>query len=265
MIFNSKSGYNIVYLLFIPLTAFSVVWSLIFGTWQLWIGTLLFTILYSGYGVSVGFHRLHSHKTFETWEPIRKCILYLGCQGAQGSPVTWSLIHNMGHHAFTDTDKDIHTPTKGLFYAFFGWIFIKSNHEFAKTELFKIRRQLDPFTMWCHKNYELLIVSNIVLIALLTGWWFGGTYIFASLNASFLSIVMSGIVNVFGHLPIKGLTYETDKTRNNSTNNPWLVFFSWGESLHNNHHYKPTRLNFNTKWYEFDVGRWLIATIKKSK
>ena len=189
----------------------------------------------------------------------------MGCQGAQGSPVTWSLIHNMGHHAFTDTDKDIHTPTKGLFYAFFGWIFIKSNHEFAKTELFKIRRQLDPFTMWCHKNYELLIVSNIVLIALLTGWWFGGTYIFASLNASFLSIVMSGIVNVFGHLPIKGLTYETDKTRNNSTNNPWLVFFSWGESLHNNHHHKPTRLNFNTKWYEFDVGRWLIATIKKSK
>ena len=104
----------------------------------------------------------------------------------------------------------------------------------------------------------------MLIITLLTVWWFDGRYILASLNASFLSVIISGIVNVFGHLPIKGLTYQTDPQNNNSTNNPWLVFLTWGESLHNNHHYRPRRLNFNTKWYELDVGRWLISTIKKS-
>lgn len=252
------------YLLFLPVTILSFVWSLFNGSAQLWWATLFLTTLYSGYGISVGYHRLHSHKSFKTWEPIRKLLLYLGVQGAQGSPVTWSLIHNRSHHAKTDTVKDVHTPTKGLFYAFFGWIFHKENHEFAKKELFKIRAQLDPFALWCHKNYVLLIILNLVLLGLFTVWWHDGRYILASLNASFLSVIISGIVNVFGHTPIKGLTYETDPMKNNSTNNPWLVFLTWGESLHNNHHYRPTRLRFNTKWYELDVGRWLIATIKKS-
>lgn len=252
------------YLIFLPLAALSLGYSLFYGTTHLWTATAFFTLLYSGYGVSVGYHRLHSHRSFKTWEPIRKLLLYFGCQGAQGSPVTWSLIHNRSHHAHTDREGDVHTPTKGLFYAFFGWIFDKENHQFAQTELFKMRKNLDPYALWCHKNYTLLVVLNLVLIALITGWWFDGRYVLASLNASFLAVIISGIVNVFGHLPIKGLTYETDKTKNNSTNNPWLVFVSWGESLHNNHHYRPARLNFNTKWYELDVGRWLIATIKKS-
>ena len=252
------------YLIFLPVAFLSLIWSIFNGSTHLALATAMFTILYSGYGISIGFHRLHAHHSFKTYEPIRKLLLYLGCQGAQGSPVTWTLLHNRSHHAHTDKDGDIHTPTKGLFYAFFGWIFHKENHEFARKELFKIKKTLDPFAIWCHKNYYMLIILNLLIISLLTVWWFDGRYILASLNASFLSVIISGIVNVFGHYPIKGLTYETTPMNNNSTNNPWLSLFTWGESLHNNHHYKPRRLNFNTKWYELDVGRWLISPIKKS-
>ncbi len=177
------------YLIFLPLAALSLGYSLFYGTTHLWSATAFFTLLYSGYGVSVGYHRLHSHRSFKTWEPIRKLLLYFGCQGAQGSPVTWSLIHNRSHHAHTDTEGDVHTPTKGLFYAFFGWIFDKSNHQFAQTELFKMRKNLDPYALWCHKNYTLLIVLNLVLIALITGWWFDGRYVLASLNASFVTFL----------------------------------------------------------------------------
>jgi len=173
------------YLLFLPITVLSFIWSLFNASAQLWWATVFFTILYSGYGISVGFHRLLSHKSFETWEPIRKFLLYLGCQGAQGSPVTWSLIHNRSHHANTDTEKDVHTPTKGIWYAFVGWIFKIENHKFAQQELFKIRKLLDPFSIWCHNNYYFLVILNIVLIALITVWWHDGRYILASLNASF--------------------------------------------------------------------------------
>lgn len=254
----------IFYLIFIPICMASIVWTGLYGSVSLWIASLFFTFLYSGYGVSVGFHRLHSHKSFKTWEPIRKFLLYLGCQGAQGSPVTWSLLHNRSHHAYTDTDKDVHTPTKGLFYAFIGWIFKKENHVFASSELFKIRQQLDSYAMWCHKNYQFLVILNLIIIAFLTGWWYDGKYVIASLNASILSVFISGIVNVLGHTPIKHITYQTTPMSNNSVNNPWLVFLSWGESLHNNHHYRPRRLEFNTKWYELDIGRWMIYAIQKS-
>ena len=252
------------YLIFLPIALASFLWSSAYGSYELWFATLMFTTLYSGYGISVGFHRLHSHKSFKTWEPIRKLLLYLGCQGAQGSPVTWSLIHNRSHHAHTDTEKDVHTPTKGIDYALGGWIYHKENHEFAQQEIFKIRKQLDPFALWCHKNYYMLIVLNLLVIGIITYWFADGRYILASLNASLLSVVISGVVNWLGHYPIKGLTYQTDPMANNSTNNPWVSIFTWGESLHNNHHYRPRRLEFNTKWYELDVGRWMIQLIKKS-
>ena len=58
--------------------------------------------------------------------------------------MTWTLLHNRSHHTHTDKDGDVHTPTKGLFYAFLGWIFKKENHEFARMELFKIKKSLDP-------------------------------------------------------------------------------------------------------------------------
>mgnify|MGYP000959649608 FL=1 len=143
------------YLIFFPIALASLGWSVFNGSLDLWVATAVLTTLYSGYGISIGFHRLLSHRTFETYDVVRKMLLLLGCQGAQGSPVTWSLIHNRSHHAHTDTDKDVHTPTKGIWYSLFGWIFHKENHEFAQKELFKIRKQLDPFALWCHKNYNL--------------------------------------------------------------------------------------------------------------
>ena len=234
------------------------------GSMQLWCATALFTILYSGYGISVGYHRLHAHHSFKTWEPIRKLLLYLGCQGAQGSIRDVDITTQQESPCTHRQRRRCTHQLKDCFMLSLVGYSQKENHEFARMELFKIKKSLDPSGNPVPKNYVLLILLNLMLITLFTVWWFDGRYILASLNASFLSVIISGIVNVFGHLPIKGLTYETDPMSNNSTNNPWLVFLTWGESLHNNQHYKPRRLNFNTKWYELDIGRWMIATIKKS-
>ena len=251
------------YIFFLPACAISLLWSAVYGTTHLAVSTFVFTVLYSGYGISIGFHRLHSHKSFTTYGFIRKALLYLGCQGAQGSPVTWTLLHIRSHHAHTDTNKDVHTPTKGSMYAFIGWIFEKDNHAFATNEIYKIRRSLDQYSLWCHKNYAALVITNLLVIAILSWWQYQGMLVLASLNASILSVFISGFVNVFGHTPIKPITYCTTETKNNSTNNPWLVFLTWGESLHNNHHAVPRRLSFSTHWYELDVGRWMIWPIQK--
>ena len=104
-------------------------------------------------------------------------------------------------HTQTKTEMYTH-PTKGLFYAFLGWIFKKENHEFARMELLKLK-VLRSLCNPVPKNYVLLILLNLMLITLFTVWWFDGRYILASLNASFPSVIISGIVNVFGHLPHK--------------------------------------------------------------
>ena len=231
---------------------------------ELLLTTAIFTILYSGYGVSVGFHRLYSHDSFKTYEFVRKSLLYLGCQGAPGSPLLWKVLHNRSHHAHTDTELDIHSPTKGILYAFIGWIFYKENHQIVQTELFKLRKDIDPFAKWCYKNYIPIIITNLIVITILSQLIYGNNMLTqSSLNASALSLIISGIVNVVGHIDMKGLCYKTTMLKNNSTNNPWFVFLTWGESLHNNHHAHPRRIQFNTKWYEFDIGRWMIYLIQK--
>ena len=88
-------------------------------------------------------------------------------------------------HAKTDTVNDVHIPTRGKFYAFFGWIFQRKLINLSQQEILKLEKQLDPFALWCHKNYYTLVVPNPVLIGLLTFYWFDGRYVLASLNASF--------------------------------------------------------------------------------
>ena len=247
----------IFYSIFFPVCLLSIVWSILNPNLYVGLFTALFTILYSGYGISVGFHRLISHRSFKTYNFVKYILVYLGCQAAQGTPVTWSLIHNRSHHRYTDKEGDIHTPTKGMWYAFIGWIFNRENHNASQKDLLRIRKTLDDFSVFCHKNYVFIVIFNLTLLGL-----GDSILLLSSLNASLLSVFISGFVNVFGHYKLKG-SYTSFELDNNSVNTPWLVFLTWGESLHNNHHAYPNKASFSNKWYEFDFGHWFVKTIEK--
>lgn len=247
-------------LTFTVISFLSLLCSLFFADTFIVLFTLVFLVLYNGYGISVGYHRLLSHNSFETHKWIKNALLYLGCQSAQGTPVTWTLTHNRSHHKYTDTELDVHTPTKGFWHAFIGWIFKEENHESSFKDLLKVRKNMDSFAFWCHKNYATIVTANWALLSLIDP-----KLGVASLNASIIGLFISGLVNTIGHLPVKGLTYETFPLNNKSTNNPWLAFLTWGESLHNNHHAHPKRLSFSTKWYEIDVGYLMTIPIRSRR
>ena len=251
------------YISFYPLALMGLIANISFGNTASFLVTLALTILYSGYGVSVGFHRLHSHRSFKTWEPVRKALLYLGCQAAQGSPVTWALIHLRSHHRYTDTERDLHSPVHGIFHALGAWIFKKSSYGFAQKELFKVRKTVDKFSMMLHKNYFKVVYGNALIFGLLSYPFMGFLGLASTLSASMMAVIISGYVNWIGHGGRSIFNYRNYDTNDQSVNNPWLSLFTWGESLHNNHHGNAVNPSFSTNKKELDPGIWMINLIRK--
>jgi len=149
------------------------------------------------------------------------------------------------HHPHSDTDKDPHTPTRGLWHAFMGWTFLISattiNHKYAVKLLRK------PAHLFCHKHYFKIVWASVLVMLLLFGWKFT---LFGYCIAASISILQDNLVNILGHTPKLG--YRNFDLDDKSSNFPILGYLGWGQGWHNNHHKYPGKFNFGVKWWEFD-------------
>ena len=244
----------------IHLFALGALYLLISGkvevTW-LW-STLIGWFLFSGFGIAIGFHRLFSHNAFVTTSLIRKILAYLGCMGAQGSPVFWASLHNGLHHPFSDTPKDLHSPVNGKFNAYIGWqIYLK-----PEQVPFRIGARLirEDFLKFLHKNYDRVYWGSIILVALFS-WKLA---LFGILLPGFISIHQENCVDLFCHLRSCG--YRNWDLKDNSVNVYLLGYLAFGQGWHNNHHARPTDYNFGgDKWWEFDICALLVPLIASKK
>ncbi len=209
--------------------------------------------LISGLGVAVGLHRYLSHKSFKTSLRIEKIISLLGALGGQGSPIFWVALHRL-HHIHSDTSLDIHSPVNGKWSSYLGWQIRFDHRKFSLQHAKNLAR--DPWQKWLHRNYETLIhltLAASVLIPLDIG-----------LNLIALpmlySIHQENIINLFCHMDKPGL--RPQQTGDNSRNIRWLTWFTWGQSLHNNHHAFPSRANFACHRHEFDPAMLLVRLIR---
>lgn len=219
--------------------------------WQIFVGW----ILISGFGIAIGFHRLFSHKSFETYDPIKYILAILGSLGAQGSPIFWAGLHRGIHHKFTDTEKDIHSPVHGFFSSYVGWqIFFdpKMFSPLAVKDLLK-----DKNLVFIHNHYNKILYFILVSTAVID----------YDLMFNFLLIPMlvsmhqENIINSFCHSTFCG--YKNFKTQDNSNNILLLGWLCWGHGFHNNHHAYPGRSDYGSKWYELDLTKFFIRIIKK--
>jgi fatty-acid desaturase len=212
-------------------------------------------ILVSGYGISIGFHRLFSHESFKSTQLVRNILAYLGCLGAQGSPLFWVAIHNGYHHPYSDTPKDIHSPINGYLSSYFLWQ-VKLNPDKLSFRS-ALRFSKEPWLVFLHQHYYKVFWATIFFFLLL------GFKILFSLVIipMFISIHQENCVNLFCHLRKFG--YRNFDTADNSVNNIILGLFGFGQGWHNNHHAKPNRYNFGgQRRYEIDFSVPLINLIK---
>lgn len=210
---------------------------------NLLIGTFLFYTLIFGIGVNVGYHRLATHNSFvPKYAWTRYLMIFMGLFAMMGGPIVWAQYHRY-HHAFTDTDKDPHSPIKGKWYAHFLWTLNPpSVPAIIVKDLIK-----DKLLGWMNLHCRSIVIITLLIVFLLNQT--AGLALLLAMVMSF-NIEM-GINSLFGH-DSKG-----------SKNTMALQYITFGASLHKNHHINPKNYNFAVAPGEVDLVKYFIDWIKK--
>ena len=231
-------------------------------TWEgLWIAMMLYILM--GLGVTVGFHRLFVHESFQTYAWIRWLFALLGGLSGQGHVRFWATVHRM-HHKWSDQEGDPHSPIHGFWWSHFLWLTVRTPRE----ECEKLEKKFIPdilqdpvVTRICRWTLPLHICVAALLFT--SGWAYDGWTMGISwlLWGFFLRIAvmfhMSWCVNSITHL----WGYRTYPTRDTSRNNPLVALPGFGE-WHNNHHGKPRAANHGRRWWELDPGYRFIRILQ---
>ena len=204
-------------------------------------------------GITVGYHRMLTHRSFAAHPVVRFLFLMFGAMALQGPPLDWASIH-IEHHAHTDTDDDPHSPVDGFFHAHLGWLL---THRQANPAVYGTWLLKDRLVMAVSKTLVLWTVLGFVLPYLLGGWtgvlWGGLVRIFL-LNHVTWSV--NSVCHTFGTR-----MFET----NDQSRNHWLIgLLALGEGWHNNHHAFPRSAFHGLRWWQVDLSAILIRALERA-
>lgn len=226
--------------------------------WMLLVSYFIFVLLFP-LGISAGLHRLLTHKSFKTNKFFERLLTLFSIYSTVGSSIAWVAMHRM-HHAYSDTEKDPHTPYqnnkmtfKKVLHAWFG-IGGSSSMNLPISYVKDLIK--DPFHRFIHDNYFKILLIPVSIIFIIDPLW---GIILYSIPATF-ALHTTSVINVLGH----GHGYRNFDTKGQSTNS-WIAnFISLGEGWHNNHHARPNSFSTKEKWWEWDLVGNFIKIIKTS-
>ncbi len=255
--------------------------AFVFALWLLWGGAVtwrdlaILAVFYAlvGFGVTIGFHRMLTHRSFEAKPWLRATLAVLGSMSVQGAVIHWVADHRR-HHTFTDEEGDPHSPhlhsgegwrgvITGLWHSHVGWLF-DDQHSSARRYAPDLRK--DPLIRFIDRFFPLWVVLGLVLPFLVGFAVTGG-----SLAAGLTAFLWAGLVRVFllhhatwsvnsichmyGRRP-----YETeDQSRDN-----WAVaIVALGEGWHHSHHAFPTSARHGLRRTQIDPSYAMIRLFEK--
>jgi stearoyl-CoA desaturase (delta-9 desaturase) len=229
--------------------------------------------LISAFGITVGFHRLLTHRAFETYRAVRYAFAIMGSYAVEGPVLDWVADHRK-HHTFSDEEGDPHSPhvgqaagfggvVRGLWHAHIGWLF-ETNGQ-AEKRRYCPDLAGDPVMRKLNRAFPLFVLGTLA-IPFFAGFAWGGT-----LSAGLEALLWAGLVRIFlvHHVTwsINSICHFFGATRfdtgDHSTNVFWLALPSLGEAWHHNHHAFPRSAFHGLRWYEFDPSGWLILAMSK--
>ena len=242
----------VVLLLPIAATGYAI-WSL----WNEWIGwreLALFLGLWvaTGFGISIGYHRLLTHRSFETGRVVRGVFLALGSMANQGRCIDWAA-HHLKHHANSDKEGDPHSPLQGFFHAHMGWILSGSPAERGRY----CKRLLDDrLVRFFDSTQPLWVVLGLVIPYAAAGWrgllWGGFVRLVVVTHVTF---TVNSICHMFGTRPFE--------TNDESRNNPVIGILALGEGWHNNHHAFPSMAFHGMTRWQVDISGYVIRLLDR--
>jgi Fatty-acid desaturase len=230
--------------------------GLYFFSWKLLLLSIVLNWVAGSLGIGIGYHRLLTHKGFQTPKWVEYFLTVCGTLALQGGQINWVVTHRI-HHAFTEKPGDPHSPRDGRWWAHMGWILRGTAQQHEENVMRRYAPDLmkDKFHVVLNRFYYVpLIISGVVLFAL------GGVP--ALLWGVFVRVTFglhaTWLVNSATHL----WGTRRFETTDDSTNNWLIALLTFGEGWHNNHHAFPTAARHGLKWYEIDINWWGIKALK---
>jgi len=230
---------------------------------------IAFLVFYAwhGTGITVGYHRLLSHRSFRCIKPVEYFFVLAGYLAFEGSPIWWAAIHR-AHHRYVDTPLDPHSPRYGIGHSYFGWLFemVYPSHidpyvsckDIVDDKVYQFLEQGGDL----RKMNNLCFLTNIGFRVILL-FAFGWKIALASMLASVAVLQIPLVLNLICHLPKLG--YRNFATSDDSVNVWWVGILAHGEGWHNNHHAYPGSARNGMRWFEFDFSYLLIQIMKAMK
>jgi stearoyl-CoA desaturase (delta-9 desaturase) len=224
-----------------------------------WPGVALVFVLWyltGGIGVTLGFHRLLTHRSLRVPRLVEYAIAILGTLALQGSPIEWVATHRK-HHANSDSEGDPHDVHLGLPWAHMEWLYRTNPARCTKAERLHFAADLvaDPFYRALDNLVLPLQIALGLLLLVLGGWSWVVWGIFARLVFTYHC---TWLVNSAAH----ATGYRSFRTGDRSTNCWWVALLSFGEGWHNNHHAFPFSARHGLRWFELDMTWWTIRFLR---
>jgi len=255
--------------------------ALAFAGWLSWetllhwhdLVVLAITYTVTGLGVTVGYHRLFTHRSFKTGRTLRALFAVLGSMAVEGPVIDWVATHRK-HHRFSDHDGDPHSPhvgrspgwrgsLRGLGHAHMGWIFRGEDRanpaRYAKDLLADrdLRFISRTFPLWALAGLALPFGLGVALTGTIAGGlggllWGGAVRVMLLHHATFS---INSLCHCFGRRPFA--------TADESRNLAWLAPIAFGEAWHNNHHAFPTSARHGLGRGQIDPGAWVVSGLER--
>ncbi len=248
---------NLVFLTITPLIAIAgLIWWFTSATFS-WTPIIAYVILHlaTGIGITAGYHRLFSHRSYKASTPVKIAFAIFGAATFENSAVEWCSDHRR-HHRMVDTDDDPYDARRGFLYSHFLWICEKGRHDGDLSNVKDLLR--DPVTSWQHRNYLAIAVGFNLLVPALLGLWYGDM-LTMFVWAGAVRIVMvhhtTFLINSWAHM----FGTQPYSDQNTARDSVWLAFLTHGEGYHNYHHAFETDYRNGRAWYHWDPSKWLIA------
>jgi stearoyl-CoA desaturase (Delta-9 desaturase) len=247
--------------LFLAVTAVPVyLWF--FGLNAFQVGLFLAMFFATGFSITVGYHRLFSHRTFEAHWLVRLVVLIFGAAAFENSVLLWSCEHR-SHHKHVDHDDDPYCISKGLFHAHIGWLLFKLDPPPPFDNVADLKK--DPLVMWQNRHIHLIAAVVSFVLPATIGYVWGGWV--CALGAFLIGGVARVVVLQHCTFCINSLCHylgDQPYSTKCSARDSWLMaIVTLGEGYHNYHHEFQHDYRNGVKPWHFDPTKWIIWTLSK--
>lgn len=222
----------------------------------------LFFFIATGMSITLGYHRLFAHLSFQASWPIRAFTLLFGAGAFENSALSWAADHRK-HHKHVDHDEDPYDINKGFFHAHIGWILFRYQPAALLDGVQDLKR--DRLVMWQHNHYKTIAIGIGFALPALLGFlyngWIGalGSFLIAGMARVVLVHHMTFFINSLCHT----LGSQPYSSRCTARDSWFMALFTFGEGYHNFHHEFQHDYRNGVKPWQFDPTKWCIWTLHR--